>query len=249
MPKLIKTLGELNILELNGDGNTDDVDVVIALLKEYMPQYAHYEGRIREIVKHPYDANPEHYHHVWMAQKGDQRVGMLVFEYLPHRDCGLAMDMAILPEHRRGDFGQYQRLSEALLLSAVAQLGDDSKVAKRPLPVGLGGEIDYENLLEQYKKYTFIVCPARYYEPPDISGEHLAPKTEAELLEYGFNPMTLGMWPHQAGFNSIPALDAWEKVVKAFLVEHYHLPEDHVAVQVAIESMRERLNSDTITDT
>lgn len=244
MPKLIDTLGDLTIYELNGDGNTPDVDVVIALLKAYMPQYAHYEGRIREIVKHPYNADPTHYHHVWIAEIQGEKVGMLVFEYLPARDCGLAMDMAILPAYRKGAYGQYKGMSEALILTAVKQLALDSKVANRPLPVGLGGEIDYPNLLKRYQQYTFVVCPARYYEPPDISGTHLAPTTEAELLEHGFHPMTLGMWPHLEGFASIPKVEAWDKVIKAFLVDHYHLPDDHVVVQVAMDSLREQLQTE-----
>lgn len=223
------------------DGDLTHFQDLADILTEMMPQYAHYLGRIQAIAQHAPDFEAGLVHRQWLARIDGQPAGIIVFKYVLARDCGLGLDFAILPNYRATEFANGRRLAHLLIELCLAQLTADAARHGRATPMGLVVEVEPENghrdpqgkLLKQYRKYGFVDLAVQYVEPPFIVQ---GSEDEARLADYPFYPMRLGIFPNVAA-EQIHAPATLRHLVQAFLVDHYHLPPTHWAVQQALDSV------------
>ncbi len=233
MSPTIAQIDNLTISELVGD-RRKSLDTIAELYRALMPQYAHNIPRLREIVHRPFDADPDLYQHVWLAEVDGQTAGMILFEYATKRDLGLGIGLAIKRPYRALRFGAYGRLAEMLIKRALTQLRSDATHAGRPLPLGLAVEVTLPKLIPRYENYGYVNLPVRYYEP---SGNLGNADTEAGLEALGFHLRHLGIFPLLESFDASDT-EVWERIVYTFYIDHYGIPETHLALRIALESIR-----------
>ncbi|MFN8529597.1 MAG: GNAT family N-acetyltransferase [Anaerolineae bacterium] len=240
MSTLVSQLGNLSIYELARD-DMQRVEALTVMFQDLMPQYAFYVERILRSIGY-HDTRTGDRHHVWLAELGSEPVGLAVTEYLAAYDLGLGMDIAVYPQYRELQI-EGQRIAQAMIKARIRQLEIDGYACGRTGMVPLAVEVDSPQMVRRFKEYGMMVLPVRYYEPPDVSGatnprgwQSEADTEELEAL--GYHQMHLGLYPPDTdGFQwDDPAL--WERVLRAFYLDHYHLTEDNRALLIARASFQ-----------
>lgn len=207
-----------------------------------MPQYAHYVPRLRRDIEQPGDA--EMRHHVWLIEVMGAPAAMCAFEYIRSQNIGLGMDIAIYPEFRSLRY-QGRTLAYFILHEMVNQLACDGRESGQSPAVPMCGEVENDRLLARYVDYGFVTVPAIYYEPPDVSGTadiivtgRVPFDAEIQLETVGYHRMKVGFFPpNHPDFDPFD-ITLWERLLKAFYIDHYHLAPQTLALQYALDSIR-----------
>lgn len=216
------------------DGHTEWLEVLIELFTASFPQYAHTAPRLRQKAVLPPNANPNLIAHQWLAEIDSTAVGLLSFKYAPARNLGLALYLAIKLAYRTR-LVNGQRLSEWLFKSAMEKLTQEARAMRQPTPSGLFMEVESEKLVARYRQFGFVELPVEYYEPRFCRARNgIGASVGEEQIEW--TRMHLGGLPIGGFDPADPAM--LTNVVLAFMVDHYGLPQNHWAVQRALESIR-----------
>ena len=239
----------LSVYEVIG-GSANHLGALLELHSEIFPNFAHYLPYMKDRVKtSPEDIN-DAIDHWWLVEIDDKPAGFRLFKYNPHHNCGLGLLMAVRPKYRQVAVSPFCRLAELLIASSIEQIETDARVSGRPTPIGMGVELQLPetiqdpaiqrgraHLIKRYREYGFCDLHVEYYEPPfileDSSFIELA-NPEAE----DFHRLLFGYFPSQESQKPISP-DIISQLVLAFLVDQYHLPVDHWAVQRAVASIKE----------
>jgi hypothetical protein len=234
MAVIVMPSAGITIHEILG-GSEKDLADLLEIHSELFPEYAYYQPYMRERAKFAPDANPNLVEHWWLVRVEGHAAGVRFFDYVPQRDCGLGLAVGIRPAYRQVTFGKHQRLSEILLLKTLDHLSVDAQHTGRPLPIGMVSEIE-DYILPRCIEYGYVELPVDYEEPSLVLSP-VVPNTLTNTHQLKFRPITLGCLPtEKASFDSSdPVMLA--DVVKAFLIDHYGLPEDHQAVRRALDSI------------
>jgi len=225
---------DLIIHDVTG-GNVDHLDALVGLMEELFPQYIHNLPRVTQRAYQPPDADRRCINHQWLAEVDGNAAGLISFKYVPARNLGLLIYLAVKPAFRLPWKDIPCRLSEILLISALDQLQIDAQTAGQLAPSHLAAEVEYPELLERYKHYGFVELPVEYYEPPD-SYEPGTFRSEMEPDFATYRPMYMGIFPARPAFVDPTEGDLLRDVLLAFYVDHYGLPEDHWTIQRALQT-------------
>jgi hypothetical protein len=212
-------------------GSADDLAALLAIHAELFPQYVYYQPYMRQRAPQPPDANPPLVEHWWLIKVDGEPAGVRFFNYSPQRDCGLGLAVGILPAYRRLSVNGYGRLSEAVLFETLAHLRLDAQATSRPEPVGMVSEIE-EYIWPRCLDYGYVRLSVDYEEPSFVHNALVA-----ETPDVTFRPIGLGCLPTRPDTFDPAAPAMLANVVRAFLVDHYGLPDDHEAVQRALNSI------------
>ncbi|MBN1679625.1 MAG: hypothetical protein JW966_04985 [Anaerolineae bacterium] len=225
---------DLTISEVLG-GNQDDLDDLLSIHQELFPQYLYYQPFMRERATKPPGADPRFVEHWWLLRVDGQAAAIRFFKYIPARDCGFALAIGVLPAFRALTFGRYLRFSHAILIGSMNQLKADAQAAGRPMPVGMGTEIEHYLLWRYYTEYGYVKLPVDYREP-SFSQEAEVYIEQNDKKELQFRQIELGILPcNHAHFNPNDS-EMLKNVIFALLVDHYELPEDHWVIRHALKS-------------
>jgi hypothetical protein len=90
--------------------------------------------------------------------------------------------------------------------------------------------------VERYREYGFVDLALDYAEPvfPDDAEVTDGPADPAHMV---FKPAQVGVFPVTGGGFDPADAEAVSQFIRAFLVDHYGLPETHWAVQRAVQSI------------
>jgi hypothetical protein len=228
----------LTIREVLG-GSPRDLDDMITVHLELFPQFESYVPYMHERAKQPPDAEPGFVEHWWLARIDDEPAGVRYFKYVPRRNCGLSLGIAIRKKFRRLTFGEhYGRFSKLLTLASLEQLRADALAAGDPIPIGIVAEME-GYLHKRYAEYDFIEFSIDYNEPSSTPDASEARGETPDYDNLSFRWIQLGLFKLADTSFDPYNLEMLDNMVLAFLVDHYGLPEDHWAVQRALDSIRE----------
>lgn len=218
-------------------GDPSSQESLIKLHKEFFPQYDQYLPYMeKRLLLPPIDGygNIEHW---WVLEYDKHPIGFIMFKYVSRRDCSLGLLIAVKPAYRKLSVGQSKTLADYLIKASLVQLKQDARSVGRSIPVGMVVEVETARLLQVYREYGFIELPVDYWSPPYIQGEKTFENRE-ELDKLEYLKSILGIFPLEEAYDDLSDPKIISKLILAFLVDHYHLPEDHSAVCRILESIR-----------
>lgn len=212
------------------DGDIAWLEPLLALGREFFPDHAAMAARLRQKAAAPAAADPRFVHHQWLIEVDDQVAAMHCFSYVPGRNLGLGIYLAVRPPYRRVSVAGHSRLAGWLHTAVGQQLACDATHAGRPLPWGLAAEISVPALVAQYRRYGLRVLPVAYREPHFPEGWR--PLNDlADLPPITWQPAELGLFPCAGRASDVAAPQLFTDVVAAFLIDHYGFPREHPEVQ------------------
>jgi hypothetical protein len=97
-------------------------------------------------------------------------------------------------------------------------------------------EVEPDHLMEHYIRNGLVQLPLKYVEPifpPEVEGRSRL----EELAIAHFSPMHMGFLPNPDSNIRHYTREMISDFVKAFLVDHYGLPEDHPAVLEVLDTI------------
>jgi len=218
-------------------GDPSSQEALLKLHKEFFPQYSQYLPYMeKRLLLPPIDeyGNIEHW---WILEYDKHPAGFIMFKYVPLRDCSLGLLIAVKPAYRKLSVGQSKTLAEYLIKASLEQIKQDAYSAGRSIPVGMVVEVETSRLMLVYREYGFIELPVDYCSPPYIQGETTFENREAlDKLEY--LKSIIGIFPLGEAHADLRDPTLISELVLAFLVDHYHLPENNNAVCRVLGSIR-----------
>jgi hypothetical protein len=233
MAAVVKLPGtNITLHEVLGGSENDLVDL-LAIHRELFPDYEYYQPYMQERAKLPHHANPDLVEHWWLVRVAGQPAGVRFFVYVPQRDCGLGLAVGVRPAYRKVTFGEYQRLSEILLLKTLEYLTIDAEKSGRVTPIGMVSEIE-DYILPRCIEYGYIPLNVDYQEPSFVQNSVVSVDKDEPI---SFRPIALGCLPTNKDAFDPTDPNMLTNVVKALLVDHYGLAEDHPVVRRALNSI------------
>jgi hypothetical protein len=231
--------GIVRIYDVIDGKNTEYLDALVDLYREFFPSYIPVLSRVREKAFLPANADPRFIRHQWVAVLEGEPIGLVSFKLSIKQNLGLGLSLAVRPAYRSLAWGDYRRFSHFLNTQMVRQQEIDASLCGLPPLPGIAVEVEMltgpndprARLYEHYKEYGFVLLPITYHEP-DSARNLLSP------VEANMHPMKLFILPlHINEKTELFSADMLERVINTFLVEHYGLPEDHWIVQQARRSI------------
>lgn len=233
MAAVVKLPGtNITLHEVLGGSENDLVDL-LAIHRELFPDYGYYQPYMRERAKLPPHANPDLIEHWWLVRVDGQPAGVRFFVYVPQRDCGLGLAVGIRPAYRKVTFSEYQRLSEILLLKTLEYLTIDAEKSGSTTPIGMVSEIE-DYILPRCIEYGYVPLNVDYQEPSFVQNSVVSVEEDEPI---SFRPIALGCLPTNKDTFDPTDPTMLTNVIKAFLVDHYGLAEDHPVVRQALNSI------------
>ncbi len=234
MPSQLITENDgVSIYELLTSNDAERLEAMLALYARFLPDYKHYVPRMRRRAAFPSDHRVGHLAHYWLFEYQGKPIGLTTFRYVVKRECGLGVSFAIDIEARKIRIGE-KRLSAFIIGEILAQLKKDAAQTDTGL-YGLVTEVEHRGLMEHYKKMGMLELPMQYYEPI-YPVEDKNDDLESTINKIKFIPVILAITPNQKLVLNAALL---RNFAKAFLVDHYNLPEDHIKVQEILRSIKE----------
>jgi hypothetical protein len=246
---IVTNVRGLEIFEANG-GEPQHQRMFLDLYAELFSDYAYYIPYLKERLTRPPDDDPRFIEHRWLVLVDGHPAGFYVFKYMPSRECGLMLGIAVRPEYRKCRGDDNVLVSDALFQLSLQHLKVDARALGHRDPLGMVTELKVPEtapsqeiaqgrvrLIERFRRAGFVDLPVIYHEPPfieDKRSEYLSDLPEDALK---FTPMLLGIFPLETGRFDINDEAQVANCVEAFLIDHYQLPEDHWAVCRALESL------------
>lgn len=234
---LVKKAGNVAIYELLGSGDTERIEKMLGLYARLFPQYQHYVPRMRRRSQFGNEHREGHIVHYWLIEVDGQPAGLRTFRYVRDRHCGLAHSLAVDPAFREVIVAD-QRLAVFIIYECLAQVIRDAN-ERGDLPLyGMVNEVEPSRLMEHYMHNGLVQLSLKYVEPifpPEIEGRSRAD----EIANIRFSPMHIGFLPNPDVKVERYTCEMITNFVKAFLVDHYGLPEEHPAVLEVIETINQ----------
>jgi hypothetical protein len=223
------------------NGENSYIEDLIQLYLELFPRYGRYVQVMRRRAANPADALPPFIEHQWLALMHGEPAALMVFKYNKLRNCGIGLDLGVHPRFKSIKHGEYDRLAKLLIDLRRNQIVKDAAFSGNPLPLGVIVEVESPKVVRQFSKYGMIQLPIKYFEPP--APESVSGLMEPQMLEVaGYKPMKLGIYPlSDEGINYFDEQNL-VNFVKAILVDHYGLLEDHWVVRESLESILNKEN-------
>lgn len=187
----------------------------------FFPDYGFVPDELVDLMVHP---SPQVIVHPWLLLWDEDPVGECIFHVNLERGIVLIHFIAVLPEARAG-------LPDGWLgrfIGAVERVATADAHARRQRLLGIVLEVpkDDDRHLRRWRRLGFQPIEVDYREP--VHGTHWA-----EVPDEEFRPLTLMGGPVDAGRDM-----RWDGVaeagVRAFLIDHYLLPESHPVVKAAL---------------
>lgn len=232
---LVKQEEKVEVFDLLGSGDEERIEKMLELYKKLFPQYQHYVPRMRRRVQFANEHREGHVVHYWLIEVDGEPAGIRTFRYVRGRHCGLAHSLAVDPKFREiRVLGK--RLAVFIIYECLAQVIKDSKVRGDTPALGMVNEVEPDHLMEHYIRNGLIQLPLKYAEPifpPEVEGRSRL----EELAITRFSPMHVGFLPNPEIQGQKYTREIITDFVKAFLVDHYGLPEDHPAVLEVVETI------------
>lgn len=231
----VRQVGNVAIYELLGSGDTDRVEKMFDLYAKLFPQYQHYVPRMRRRAQFGNEHREGHIVHYWLVEVDGQPAGLRTFRYVRNRRCGLAHALAVDPAFREVTAADH-RLAVFVIYECLNQVIQDAK-QKGDLPVyGMVNEVEPHRLMEHYMRNGLVQLPLKYVEPifpPEVEGRSRL----EELAITRFSPMRIGFLPNPEAKVERYTREMISNFVKAFMVDHYGLPEQHPVVLEVLETI------------
>jgi hypothetical protein len=217
------------------DGDTAWLEPLLALGRAFFPDHAAMTARLRQKAAAPAAADPRFMHHQWLIEVTGQAAAaagaaMCCFSYVPARNLGLGIYLAVRPAYRSLPVAGHSRLAGWLHAAIGQQLASDAARAGRPLPWGLAVEVSVPALVAQYRRYGLRVLPIAYREPHFPEGWRPLDNL-ADLPPITWQPAELGLFPCAGRASDVAAPQLFTDIVAAFLIDHYGFPREHSEVQ------------------
>lgn len=230
--------GIVRIYDVMGGKNTEYLDALLELYREFFPSYIPVLPKVREKALSPVNLDSRFISHQWVAVLEKEPIGLVSFRFETRQNLGLGLSLAIRPAYRSLAWDNYRRFSHFLNTQMVEQQEIDASMCGLPPLLGVAVEVEQltgpndprARLYEHYKEYGFVPLPITYHEPD--SARNLLSSTEDNA-----HPMQLFILPVHIKENDIFSVDTLEWVINVFLVEHYGLSQDHWIVQEALKSI------------
>lgn len=232
-PELIVEKEGVCIYEMLTTNDTERLESMLTLYAQFFPDYKHYVPRMRRRAAFPADKRPGHLTHYWLFMYEDKPVGLTTFRYIVARECGLGVSFAIKTEARKIRVDG-KRLSGFIINEILKQLKKDAAQTNTGLH-GLVTEVEHRSLMEHYKKMGMLELPMHYYEPvypPEDKNDDI----QSTIDKIKFIPVILAITPAKKLKLNAALL---RNFAKAFLIDHYNLPETHPIVQKTLNSIQE----------
>jgi hypothetical protein len=233
--RVVEQVDNVSIYDLLGSGDDERGEKMLELYGMLFPQYQHYVPRMRRRLKFGNEKREGHIVHYWLVEVDGQPAGIRTFRYIRKRRCGLAHSLAVHPKFREVRV-QGKRLAVHIIYECLSQIIRDAEEKGDAPVLGMVNEVEPDHLMEHYVRNGLVQLPLKYVEPifpPEMEGRSRL----EELAIAQFSPMHMGFLPTAAFKNQICTPEMIEDFVKAFLVDHYGLPEDHPAVLEVIETI------------
>jgi hypothetical protein len=231
----IRRSGNVAIYELLGSGDTERIEKMLELYAKLFPQYQHYVPRMRRRSQFENEHREGHIVHYWLVEVDGQPAALRTFRYVRSRHCGLAHSLAVDPAFREV-IADDHRLAVFIIYECLNQVIRDAK-ERGDLPVyGMVNEVEPSRLMEHYIHNGLVQLPLKYVEPIFPSEVEGRSRLE-ELANTRFSPMHIGFLPNPEVKVEKYTCEMISNFVKAFLVDHYGLPEQHPAVLEVIETI------------
>lgn len=232
--ELVIRQGDIAIYELLASDDEERLEAMLTLYAKFFPEYEHYVPRMRRRAAFAADKRPGHTAHYWLIEYQGEPVGLSTFRYIAARECGIGVSFAIKPAARKVEINK-QRLSLFVILEIMRQLNADADAVNGEL-YGMVTEVEYRSLMEHYKTMGMLELPVKYFEPiypPEKEGDSV----EIRINNITFESAILALVPNnrEIKFFNTPLL---KNLIKAFLIDHYELPDDHDKVQAALASIK-----------
>lgn len=232
--------GVVRIYDVMGGKNTEYLEFLLDLYREFFPAYIPVLSKVREKALSPANLDPRFVSHQWVTMLEGNPIGLVSFKFAVRHNLGLALSLAVRPAYRSLAWGEYRRFSNFLHTQMMKQQEIDSVMCGLPPLPGVVAEVEKisgpndprARLHEHYKEYGAVPLPITYHEPD--SARNLSAPTEENA-----HPMQLYIFPaHIKQDEDLLDADMLERVITAFLVDHYGLPEDYWIVQQARQSIK-----------
>ena len=234
--RLVEQIGNVVVYDLLGSGDTDRIEKMLGLYAKLFPQYQHYVPRMRRRAQFGNEYREGHVVHYWLVEVDGQPAGLRTFRYVRNRHCGLAHALAIDPAFRDVVVNG-RRLSVFIIHECLEQIIRDAR-EKGDRPVfGMVNEVEPDRLMEHYIRNGLVQLPLKYVEPifpPEMEGRSRL----EELAITRFSYMHMGFLPNPELKVEKYTHEMLVDFAKAFLVDHYCLPEEHPAVAEVIETIK-----------
>ena len=231
----VRQVGDIVIYELLGSGDTERIEKMLGLYAKLFPQYQHYVPRMRRRAQFGNERREGHIVHYWLVEVDSQPAGLRTFRYVRGRRCGLAHSLAVDPAFR-DVVADDHRLAVFIIYECLNQVIRDAK-ERGDLPLyGMVNEVEPSRLMEHYIHNGLVQLPIKYVEPifpPEVEGRSRL----EELANIRFSPMHIGFLPNPEANVEKYTCEMISDFVKAFLVDHYGLPEGHPAVLEVLETI------------
>jgi hypothetical protein len=232
---LVKQEEKVEVYDLLGSGDEERIEKMLGLYEKLFPQYQHYVPRMRRRAKFGNEYREGHILHYWLVEVDGQPAGIRTFRYIRDRHCGLAHSLAVDPNFRHVRV-MGKRLAVFIIYECLAQIIRDAQERGDPPVLGMVNEVEPDHLMEHYIRNGLVQLPLKYAEPifpPEVEGRSRL----EELAITHFSPMHMGFLPNPEikieKYNRKLITD----FVKAFLIDHYGLPEDHPAVLDVVQTI------------
>ena len=226
--KPVTQVGNVAIYDLLGSGDTQRIEKMLGLYAKLFPQYQHYVTRMRRRAQFGNEHRKGHIVHYWLVEVDGQPAALRTFRYVSERHCGLAHALAVDPSFREVEVGDH-RLAVFIIYECLNQVIQDAK-QRGDMPVyGIVNEVEPHRLMEHYMRNGLVQLPLKYVEPifpPEVEGR----SCEEELADIRYSPMHIGFLPNPEVKVEKYSRELICEFVKAFLVDHYGLPEQHPVV-------------------
>lgn len=233
---LVKQEGDVAIYDLIGSGDDERIESMLGLYAKLFPQYQHYVPRMRRRAKFGHEYRPGHVVHYWLVEVDGQPAGLRTFRYVRDHHCGLAHSLAVDPAFREVHVLD-KRLSVYIIYECLAQVICDAKERNDQTLLGMVNEVEPDRLMEHYMRNGLVQLPLKYVEPifpPEVEGRSRL----EDLAITRFSYMHMGFLPNPEAKIEKYTHAMISNFVTAFLVDHYGLPEEHMAVLEVLETIR-----------
>jgi len=233
----VRQAGNVAIYELLGSDDMERIEKMLGLYAKLFPQYQHYVPRMRRRSQFGNEHRVGHIVHYWLVEVDGQPAGLRTFRYVRGRRCGLAHSLAVDPAFREV-MADDHRLAVFIIYECLNQIVRDAR-ERGDLPLyGMVNEVEPSRLMEHYVNNGLVQLPLKYVEPifpPEVEGRsHLE-----EMANIRFSPMHIGFLPNPEMNIQKYTCEMISNFVKAFLVDHYGLPEEHPAVLEVLDSINQ----------
>ncbi len=214
-------------------GNITRLGDFLEVFVELFPQYSYRTDRLAETANNPANMNPLFVEHQWLIEVHGNPAAMTTFKYLPQRNLGIGVHLAIRPKFRKFTYKNYNRLSEIIIEETRKQISKDAEALGHSIPLGYVIEVVEPKLISRYSEYGFLPFDIPYHEPTISQKNKAFVNFEEQNDHLEFHPAVLGLIPTQNQIIDIKDPVLLENAINGFLIDYYELDENHWVVKQA----------------